>query len=102
MIARIVRFKSGLLDERVLELCEARAPRYRALKGLRQKYYLKFPGAGEHGAVYLWESEEALQEFRVSELGQTISTAYEIQGAIDIRVASLVMTLRPDEAYEGQ
>jgi heme-degrading monooxygenase HmoA len=96
MIVQVVRFKSRLSDEQVLALSEARAPRYRALKGLIQKYYLKFPDTGEHGAVYLWESEAALKEFRESELGRTISTAYQIQGALDVQVAELLMTLRPD------
>jgi heme-degrading monooxygenase HmoA len=94
MIVQIVRFKSGLSDEQVLAMYESRAPRYRALKGLAQKYYLRFPETGEHGAVYLWESEAALQEFRESELGRTISTAYQVQGASDVRMAEVVMTLR--------
>ena len=50
---------------------------------------------GEHGAVYLWESDAALKEFRESELGRTISTAYQIQGASDVQIAEVVMTLRP-------
>jgi heme-degrading monooxygenase HmoA len=82
MIVQIVRFRSGLSDEQVVKMYEARAPRYRALKGLRQKYYLRFPETGEHGAVYLWESEAALKELRESELGRTISTTYQIPRGI--------------------
>jgi len=96
MIAQIVRFKSGLADEQVLALYEARAPQYRALKGLKQKYYLRFRQTNEHGAVYIWESEAALKEFRQSELGQTISSAYEIQGVPDAQIAEVVMTLGPE------
>jgi heme-degrading monooxygenase HmoA len=96
MIVQIVRFKSGLSDEMVLKMYEARAPQYRTLKGLRQKYYLRFPMTGEHGAVYLWESETALEEFRESGLGRSISTTYQIQGASDVRMAEVVMTLRPE------
>jgi heme-degrading monooxygenase HmoA len=96
MIVQIVRFKSGLSQEEVVRTYEARAPRYRALKGLKQKYYLRFPETGEYGAVYLWESEDALKEFRESELGRTISTAYQIQETAEIQVAELVMTLRPE------
>jgi heme-degrading monooxygenase HmoA len=81
MIVQIVRFMSGLSDEMVLEMYKARALQYGALKGLKQKYYLRFPETGEHGAVYVWESESALKEFRASELGRTISTAYKIQGS---------------------
>jgi heme-degrading monooxygenase HmoA len=75
---------------------QARAPQYQALKGLIQKYYLRFRTTGEHGALYLWESEEALKEFRESELARTIPNAYQIQGASDVVTADVVMVLRPD------
>jgi heme-degrading monooxygenase HmoA len=94
MIVQIVRFKSGLSDEKVLTTYEARAPRYRALKGLIQKYYLRFPETSEHGAVYIWESEADLKEFRESDLGRTISTSYQIQGEADVQMAEVVMMLR--------
>lgn len=95
MVVQIVRFKSGLRDVEVVKTYEARAPQYRALEGLLQKYYLKFAGTGEHGAVYLWESEVALKEFQESELCRTIPSAYQIQGTPDVQTAQLVMTLRP-------
>lgn len=94
MIIQIVRFKSGLPDHRVLELYEARAPRYRELKGLQQKYYLKFE-TGEHGAVYVWESKADMETFRESDLGRTISAAYEVQGAPETMTGELVFALRP-------
>lgn len=95
MLVQIVRFKSRLSDAQVLKMYEARAPRYRALQGLTQKFYLRFTETGEYGAVYLWESEAALKAFRESELGRTISTAYQIQGASEVQMAEVVMTLRP-------
>jgi heme-degrading monooxygenase HmoA len=94
MIVQIVRFKSGLSDEGVLEMYKARAPRYRALKGLIQKYYLRFPATGEHGAVYVWESEDALKAFRESDLGRTIANVYQIQGEKDAEMAEVLMLLR--------
>jgi heme-degrading monooxygenase HmoA len=96
MIVQIVRFKSGMTDEGVIETYNARASQYRDLKDLRQKYYLRFPETGEHGAVYLWESEAALEAFHESALAQTIPSAYQVQGTPDIRTAELVMTLRPE------
>jgi heme-degrading monooxygenase HmoA len=95
MIIQIVRFKSELSDEEVVATYQARAPRYRELQGLAQKYYLRYPATGEHGAVYVWESEGALKEFRESELGRTISSAYQIQGAPNVQTAEVVMSLRP-------
>ena len=96
MIVQIVRFRSGLSDEEVRKTYESRAPRYRALKGLQQKYYLRFPETEEHGAVYLWDSEESLRRFRESELARTIPEAYRVRGTPDIRLAEVVMTLRTD------
>jgi heme-degrading monooxygenase HmoA len=96
MVVQIVRFKSGLSDEEVLNMYEARAPRYRALAGLRQKYYLRFPRTGEHGAVYVWDSEQAVKDFRESQLARTISDTYQVRGASDIEVAEVVMLLRPE------
>jgi len=95
MLVQIVRFRSGLPAQQVGRTYEARAPRYREVRGLLQKYYLSFPATGEHGAVYLWESGEALQAFRESELARTIPTAYEVQGAPDVQVGEVVLTLHP-------
>ncbi len=94
MIIQIVRFKSELMEEQVIQKYNNRAPRYRELKGLKQKYYLKFPETGEYGAVYIWEKESALKEFRESELGQTISSSYKVQGDPEVQKAELIMTLR--------
>lgn len=102
MIVMIVRFRSRMSDQEVLQTYEARAPRYRATAGLVQKYYLRFPATGEHGAVYLWESEEAMSAFRESELARTIPEAYQVQGVPDIQVAEVVMLLHPDRVAEAQ
>jgi heme-degrading monooxygenase HmoA len=95
MLAQIVRFKSALSDEEVLKTYESRASRYRKVKGLTQKYYMRFPETGEHGAVYFWDSEDDLRQFRESDLARTIPDAYRVQGTPDIRVAEVVMVLRP-------
>jgi hypothetical protein len=97
MIIQIVRFKSGLSEEQVHKMYETRAPRYRALKDLKQKYYLRFPETGEFGAVYLWNSEAALKNFRESELGRTIASAYQVQGEPNIVIAELDMMLHSDK-----
>jgi heme-degrading monooxygenase HmoA len=95
MVVQIVRFKSGLPYEEVVKRCENRAPQYRALKGLVQKYYIKYASPDEYGAVYLWESEAALKEFQESELRRTIPAAYQVQRAPEIQTAELFMPLRP-------
>jgi len=101
MILQIVRFKSGLKEEDVLQKYNSRAPRYREVKGLKQKYYLRYPETGEYGAVYFWETESALNEFRESELGQTIATSYKIQGDPESRKAEVIMTLHDFESVKS-
>ena len=103
MVAQIVRFKSGLSDEQVQQTYEERAARYRAQKGLIQKYYPKFPETGEHGAVYIWESAAALKDFSESHLRRTISMAYEVEGTPQVYTAEVVMALHTRaEAARGQ
>jgi heme-degrading monooxygenase HmoA len=97
MILQVVRFKSGLPYDEVVKKCEERAPQYRALKGLLQKYYLKFAGTDEYGAVYIWRSEAALKRFQESELRRTIPATHQVQGAPDVQTAELLMALRARE-----
>ena len=98
MTALIVRFKSGLSFEELLKKSNDRADKYRATDGLLQKYYIRFQGDGEYGAVYLWESEEALEKFRSSDLAGTIAETYKTDGDLDLQVGEVVMTLRPETA----
>ncbi len=101
VIVQIVRFRSAMSDEEVLKTYESRAPRYRAMPGLIQKFYLKYSETGEHGAVYVWESEGALRMFRDSELARTIPTAYRVVGEARAETAEVVLLLRP-EAGAGE
>jgi heme-degrading monooxygenase HmoA len=98
MIAQIVRFKSGLPAQEVPPVFEARAPQYRAVPGLVQKIYLSFPDTGEHGAVYIWDTAQAMQAFRTSDLARSIPHAYQIQGDPAIDVGQIELVLRDEPA----
>jgi Putative mono-oxygenase ydhR len=77
-----VRISSGLeqdeFDRRLLE----RRPRFRDVPGLVQKVYGRDHETGDVCGIYFFESEDALREFRATELARTIPSAYE---AVDIR-----------------
>ena len=77
-----VRVKSEL-DETELErrMIERRA-RFREVPGLVQKIYGRDPVTGEMCGIYFFENQEALWNFRETELAKTIPTAYE---AIEVR-----------------
>jgi heme-degrading monooxygenase HmoA len=98
MIIRFVKFKSALPDSEVLKTYEQRAPQYRRLRGLLQKYYIKDKKSGEHGAVYLWDSMKSMQEFEQSELSRTIPEAYKVVGKPRIEILELVYTLRHEKS----
>jgi hypothetical protein len=72
-----VRISSGLepdeFDRRLLE----RRPRFRDVPGLVQKVYGRDAETGDVCGIYFFESEEALQEFRETELARSIPAAYE-------------------------
>lgn len=90
-----VRIKSDLdegeFDGRLLE----RKPRFREIPGLEQKVYGRDPATGDVCGIYFFESEAALDDFRSSELAQTIAEAYE---AADVRreVYEVLYPLWPD------
>jgi heme-degrading monooxygenase HmoA len=93
-----VRFKSDLTFDEVNEIVEERAPEFEALAGLQQKYYLQDVVSGEYAGLYVWESAEALDEFRQSKLRATIARAYQTQGEPDIEVYKVFKVLRDDNA----
>ena len=79
-----------------MRIAEERAPDFEALTGLQQKYYLQDPGTGEIGGLYLWESSEAFDAYRNSELRASIAEAYQAVGEPRIEVYRVVKTLRDE------
>lgn len=98
MYVQFVKFKSGLADEQVRRTIEKRAPQFRALPGLVQKYYVREPETGEYAGIYFWESEEALNEFRTSDLARSIPEAYEVVGAPRVEILEVLCPLRGAKA----
>ncbi len=94
MVIEFVKFKSGLSDEQVRRVMEERAPQYRAIAGLVQKYYVRDPQTGEFGGIYLWDSEESRRAFRESELARTISSAYQSVGPAHVETLEVLFPLR--------
>ena len=90
----MVRFRSTLSMQEVTRVMEERAPEFRALDGLRQKYYVHDPATGEIGGVYLWESAEAFDSYARSELRATIGASYQTEGDPHVEVLEVLMALR--------
>ena len=96
MIIHITKFKSGLSDEEATRVMNERAPRFREVPGLVQKYYTRDEKTGERGAVYVWESEAAMQAFRTTELARSMSDAYRIEGDKRVEVVDVMLVLRDE------
>lgn len=94
MVVQFIRLKSGLSEEELLEKAHERAPSFRAIPGLVQKYYVKLGDSGEVGGLYIWDSEESLQAFRESELAQSIPQAYQVLEKPDIETLDVLFQLR--------
>lgn len=92
--AVLVRLRSELDRDEIERIMKERAPEFRALEGLEQKYYLEGPEPGEYGGFYLWRSLEDVVVYRESDLAASIASAYQGVGEPDITVFKVVMPLR--------
>jgi heme-degrading monooxygenase HmoA len=97
MIIQTVKFKSALSEAEIQQVMEERAPQFRALPGLLQKYYLRDKQTGEVGAVYIWDSEESLRAYRQSDLARTIASAYKAVEQPRVEIFETILTLRPEK-----
>lgn len=90
-----VRIKSALEFEELERRAKERLPRFKEVPGLVQKFYGKDPATGDVCGIYIFESQQALADFRDSELAKTIPAAYE---ATDVRreVYEMMFPLHPD------
>lgn len=93
-VVLLVKFKSSLSIDEAMEIAGNRMDDFRALKGLKQKYYLYDPASEEIAGLYLWDSPEALDEYRQSELRATIAAAYQAVGEPQVQVFQVKAPLR--------
>ena len=65
------------------------------IPGLIQKVYGRDESTGAYCGIYFFESQEALNAFRETDLAKTIPAAYE---AVEVRpeVYEVLYSLRPD------
>ena len=94
MILQIVKLKSPLSKEELLATANERAPEFRAIPGLVQKYYVDRAGDGEYAGVYVWDSMESLAAFRDSELAKSIPAAYRVSEPPEVEVGEILFPLR--------
>jgi heme-degrading monooxygenase HmoA len=94
MIMQIVKLKTALSESDLLTIAHERAPQFRAIPGLVQKYYVRRTGEGEFAGVYIWDSMESLAAFRESDLAKSIPVAYQVVEPPIIEVGEILFPLR--------
>ena len=72
-----VRVKSDVDTEELDRRMAERLPRFKEVPGLVQKVYARNEETGDNCGIYFFESREALDAFRETELAKTIASAYE-------------------------
>ena len=97
MVIQFVKLRSQLPHEEVHRFMEERAPQFRQVPGLLQKYFCRESATGEYAGVYLWDSEESLRRYRQSDLARTTAAAYKVDGPARIEVLEVLFPLRSDE-----
>jgi len=69
----IVNFRLDGIDEaQYAKLCDDVAPAFAAVPGLVSKVWLKDSERGVYGSVYVWESRDALERYKESDLFKSI------------------------------
>ena len=96
MIIQFVQFETALSEEELFAVAHERAPQFRALPGLVQKYYLKLDKPNRYGGFNMWDSQDSLEAFRQSELAKSIPTAYQAVGAPQVGIYELMFPLRDE------
>ena len=92
----LVKFHSGLSHEDVVRNLESRLPLFRAVPGLLQKYYAREPSTGDYVGVYLFESEQALVDYRNSDVARGIPGVYQVEGMPRVEILELLFPLHPE------
>ena len=90
-----VRIKSDLDPAELERRVHERRPKFKEIPGLVQKIYGRDSTTGDVCGIYFFTDQQALANFRDTELAKTISTAYE---ATDVRreVYEMLFPLYPD------
>jgi hypothetical protein len=100
MIIQFVQFETSLSEKEVLAIAKERAPQFRAIPDLVQKFYLKLDKPNHYGGFYVWKSRAAMLAYRESELARTIAAAYRVVGAPDVEVHEMLFQLRDEGALQ--
>lgn len=93
----IFLFKSGLPMKDLLKVSEERAPRFREVEGLVQKFYVSDKESNRIGGIYFFDSKKNLKAFRDSDLAKSTPEAYQFTEPPDVRIFDVLKKLHEPE-----
>lgn len=94
MIIQIIKLKSDLPEEELIQRAHEREPHFKALPGLLQKYYVRRDEPGQYAGIYVWDSKESMLAFRQSDLAASIPKAYQIVEPPQVETLEMLFKLR--------
>ena len=100
MIVQFVQFETSLTEQEAMAIAQERAPTFRAIPGLVQKFYLKLGKPNHFGGFYIWKSREDMLAYRESDLAKTIPSAYKVIGTPDVEIYDMLFPLREEGAFQ--
>jgi heme-degrading monooxygenase HmoA len=93
-IVQIIKLKTSLKEDEALKIAKERAPQFKAIPGLIQKYYVRTSPPHHLAGIYVWDSMESLQAYRESELAASIPQAYKLLEAPEVEILDIMFELR--------
>lgn len=94
MVVQIIKLRSSLSEEALLNKAKERESSFKAIPGLMQKYYCKLKQPNQYAGVYIWESQESLKKYSESDLVTSIPEAYQLVEAPNIEIMDVLFKLR--------
>jgi hypothetical protein len=88
-----MRFRSELDEAEIIRLSEESFPKFRAVPGLRQKYYVKNADTGLVGGIYLFESEQTARDYVAGPIPAAVPQRFNVSGEVAIEVLEVALTL---------
>ncbi|MCB1501282.1 MAG: hypothetical protein KDK07_16110 [Bauldia sp.] len=93
-VIQILRVESALSRDDVIKVAAATAADFETIPGLKQKYYVELGEPNHYGAVYVWESRDAMMAFLETDFARTMGDAYQLTSTPTVEVLSTVFELR--------
>lgn len=88
-----MRMQTNMPKAEVDRLCREGFPKFKALEGLQQKYYIHNPENGDLGGCYFFETREAAQKYVAGPIVATVAERFQVVGEVKIECVDVLYTL---------